>query len=112
MHPITTHVLNTSSGLPASGINVTLEIQNDDSWNLISRSQTNDDGRIMTWPESYELQNAVYRIKFFTKEYFEAKKEETFYPYVEIVFEINSARQHFHVPLLISNFGYSTYRGS
>jgi 5-hydroxyisourate hydrolase len=107
---ITSHVLDTSVGKPVAGISAELFFQNGDSWNLIARSETNNDGRINEWL-SKEPGAGVYKIRFDTKKYFDKKSITSFYPYVEIVFEIR-ANEHYHIPLLLSPFGYSTYRGS
>jgi 5-hydroxyisourate hydrolase len=96
---LSTHVLDTSSGRPAGGIRVRLELH-DDGWRTIAEDHTNDDGRISGWdtPEP-----AVYRLVF------EVAGE--FYPEVIVAFRVTDD-SHYHVPLLISPFGYSTYRGS
>ncbi|NBX93347.1 MAG: hydroxyisourate hydrolase [Proteobacteria bacterium] len=110
--PITTHVLDVSSGRPASGLRCILERQNSQgTWDKLGESSTNEDGRIEDW-WSGPIQGGVYRIEFFTQAYFEAKKISTFYPSVLVQFEITELNQHYHVPLLLSPFGYSTYRGS
>jgi 5-hydroxyisourate hydrolase len=107
---ITSHVLDTSIGKPAAGISVELFFQNGEHWNAIAKSQTNSDGRINEWLN--EQPNAgIYKIRFDTKKYFEKKSVASFYPYVEIVFEVK-VDEHYHIPLLLSPFGYSTYRGS
>lgn len=99
MGGITTHVLNTASGRPAEGVTARLEKQNGESWDLLGEGQTNADGRLrdLLTPD-YALKRGVYRI--------------TFFPSVSIVFTVEDPAQHFHVPLLLSPFGYSTYRGS
>jgi len=110
---ITTHILDTSTGKPASGISVTLFFQNDKSgWNEIASGVTNSDGRIPDiLQEEKILETGIYKITFQTKKYFEEKKTKSFYPFIEIIFEISN-EEHYHIPLLLSPFGYSTYRGS
>lgn len=112
--PITTHVLDTTKGIPAEGISVLLEFQSSQyEWKNIANGTTNHDGRILDLlPESYILQNGTYRLTFDTGNYFKKIHTETFYPYVQIVFTINDEKRHYHVPLLLNPFGYSTYRGS
>ncbi len=112
MSAITTHVLDTSKGKPASGIKIVLFKNEDEEWKTIAGGITNDDGRISDLLEKNVFPGAgIYKLKFDTKEYFENNSIETFYPFVEIVFEIKD-KEHYHVPLLVNPFGYSTYRGS
>ncbi len=112
--PITTHVLDTTRGTPAQGITVSLEFQSSaNEWKKIGNGTTNSDGRISDLlPDSYLLQPGIYRITFETGKYFSTTGITAFYPTVQIVFEINDQKSHCHVPLLLSPFGYSTYRGS
>jgi 5-hydroxyisourate hydrolase len=108
MSAITTHVLDTSIGQPARGVTVALT---DAEGNVIGRGRTDQDGRcrdLLPTP----LQSGRYRISFDVAAYFLARDIHSFYPVVHIDFEVFDAAQHYHVPLLISPFGYSTYRGS
>ena len=111
MSPITTHILDVASGRPAAGVAVVLERSEGKSWAPVGRGQTNDDGRC-TDLMSDALTVGQYRIGFDTGGYFTRRGEHTFYPEVKIVFEVAAADEHYHVPLLLSPFGYSTYRGS
>lgn len=111
--PITTHILDTTLGKPASGVPVLLEYLQDDDWQHLANSETDDDGRISNLLDADKaIEAGIYRITFDTASYFQAAARKTFYPYVSIVFEINQTDQHYHVPLLLNPFGYSTYRGS
>lgn len=112
--PITTHILDTSRGTPAQGIAVSLEFQiSVNEWKKIGSGTTNADGRLPDLlPDSHLLQAGVYRMLFETGTYFRNNNITTFYPYVQIIFEIGDAKSHYHVPLLLSPFGYATYRGS
>jgi len=113
MSQITTHVLDTSLGQPAAGVGVTLEIDKPGGkWAEISRGATDADGRLRHLLAPGALVAGVYRLTFDTKTYFEGRKAKSFYPFVSIVFEIHDAGAHYHVPLLLSPYGYSTYRGS
>ncbi|HEV7508187.1 MAG TPA: hydroxyisourate hydrolase [Thermoanaerobaculia bacterium] len=113
MSGITTHVLDTARGRPASGVPVVLEIRSEDDWLELGRSATDDDGRVrQLLPAGSSLVGGSYRLTFQTETYFMAHEIEGFYPEVSIVFEVRDAAQHYHVPLLLSPFGYSTYRGS
>ena len=111
MSPITTHILDVAAGRPAAGVAIELEKSQDGDWVVIGRGFTDDDGRCGTLMNT-ALATGTYRIGFDTGGYFERRSERTFYPEVKIVFEVAAADEHYHVPLLLSPFGYSTYRGS
>lgn len=111
MSQITTHILDTSIGKPAAGISIVLQ-QEKNGWNIISNGITNSDGRISDLLLKEKVLDAgIYRLVFDTASYFKKQNIETFYPQVIIEFEIKDA-SHYHVPLLLNPFGYSTYRGS
>ncbi len=113
MAQITTHVLDTGSGRPAASVRVALESQDSTShWILLAESNTDPDGRVKQWNKPLALSPGIYRLTFRTQEYFQAGAVESFYPYVSVVFTLGASDQHLHVPLLISPFGFSTYRGS
>ena len=113
MSGITTHVLDTARGRPASGVPVVLEIRSEDGWRELARATTDDDGRVrQLLPAGSSLIPGVYRLTFDLDRYFAARESEGFYPEAAIVFHVRDAAQHYHVPLLLSPFGYSTYRGS
>jgi 5-hydroxyisourate hydrolase len=112
MTKITTHILDTSRGIPAPNVPVVLYKQHDDYWDVIAANNTNKDGRISEFSdENGHLTPGIYKLKFETKEYFDHHAVTSFFPFVEIVFTVNKG-EHYHVPLLLSPFGYSTYRGS
>ena len=108
MSPITTHVLDTAQGRPAAGVAVTLE--RGPAWTEVGSGRTGDDGRLA------ELGSAEaagpYRLRFDTGAYFEAAGTRAFFPEVTVEFTVERPDEHHHVPLLLSPFGYSTYRGS
>lgn len=111
--PITTHILDTAQGRPASGVPLSLHILQNGDWVEIGQGTTNNDGRVANLlPAEHMLKTGTYRIRFETGEYFKSNNLKGFYPYVEITFEIEKTDQHYHVPLLLNPFGYSTYRGS
>jgi len=110
--PITTHALDTARGCPAAGLPVELEQLTDEGWVSLRRGTTDADGRAPGFTDGLALQRATYRMTFDTGAYFEAVGVEGFYPVVRVVFQIRAPGQHHHVPLLLSPFGYSTYRGS
>jgi len=105
------HILDTALGCPAKGMKIKLEQNNGaDNWSTIHEGTSNEDGRIKDFPN--DLQSGVYRMTFFTKQYFiQTNVENFFYPVVTMIFK-TTPNEHFHIPLLISPFGYTTYRGS
>ena len=112
MSPLTTHVLDTHLGRPAAGVGVSLEKLDSGSWQVIGYGATDDDGRVTTLLAEGALTAGRHRITFDTRRYFQQQQVEHFYPSVTVEFEVTDAAQHYHVPLLLSPFGYSTYRGS
>lgn len=110
---LSTHILDVSSGFPAEGVTIRLEKLNPNtkSWDFISEKKTSDGGRINDFLPSENKNEGTYRFTFMVEEYFKEKGEETFYPFVEVAFKI-TGKNHFHVPITLSAFGYSTYRGS
>ncbi|XP_069030228.1 5-hydroxyisourate hydrolase [Embiotoca jacksoni] len=112
--PLTTHVLNTAMGVPGSNMPLSLHRQDPstDAWNLITMGTTNNDGRCPGLITKPLFTPGVYKVRFETGQYWASIGESSFYPYVEIVFSINDPGQKYHVPLLLSRFSYSTYRGS
>lgn len=113
MSPITTHVLDTSLGRPATGIAVKLfHVHENGTCAEVGQGVTNSDGRVGDLlPEESEI-TGTYRIEFDTASYFSGTGRESFYPRVEILFNVAQDGGHYHVPLLLSPFGFSTYRGS
>jgi 5-hydroxyisourate hydrolase len=114
MSPITTHVLDLSSGRPAKGVAVALAFRTgDDRWEDLALGVTDADGRIGDLlPEGATLAVGVYRLQFETHDYFLERGLRAFHPSVVVNFLVDDPSDHFHVPLLLSPFGYSTYRGS
>ncbi|HWO26963.1 MAG TPA: hydroxyisourate hydrolase [Kofleriaceae bacterium] len=109
---ITTHVLDTSAGRPGRGIAIELERAEGDAWRPVGAGQTDDDGRLRTLTPPGPVEPGTYRIRFATGAYFAALGTAGFFPVVEIQFTVADGAQHYHVPLLLSPFGFSTYRGS
>ena len=109
MSRITTHVLDTARGQPAAGIDVALDyLDAEGAWRRISHGTTDADGRLATLLDDEPLQRGTYRLTFDVADLY----RQTFYRAIPIIFEVDSPGEHYHVPLLISPFGYSTYRGS
>ena len=110
---ITTHVLDTSRGRPASGVSVRLEARVGEKWQEVGRAVTDADGRArQLLPPERPLEAGTWRLTFDLGSWFAEQGIEAFYPEASIVFFVRDAGQHHHVPLLLSPFGYSTYRGS
>jgi 5-hydroxyisourate hydrolase len=123
--PVTCHVLDTTIGRPAQNIKCTLllfpstaspEISSTAS--VLATGYTNSDGRVTAWQGEDEgkalvlKEGAVYKMRFEVEEYFARTGQETFFPYVEIAFRVRSTAEHYHIPLLLAGWSYSTYRGS
>jgi len=106
--PITTHVLDTAKGKPASGLGVILEFRDSGGWTVLGRGTTDRDGRVIDLlAPVYPLMAGTYRLTFATGEW-----QKGFYPEICVTFSVISTAEHYHVPLLLSPYGYSTYRGS
>lgn len=112
MSPITTHILDLDSGLPASGVVVTLARQDAEVWKDLATGTSDSDGRIKDLLAPGSLAPGHFRLTFGIGDYFLRNRKSTFYRSVPVEFFIETVDRHFHVPLLISPFGYSTYRGS
>ncbi|HET7499386.1 MAG TPA: hydroxyisourate hydrolase [Kofleriaceae bacterium] len=109
---ITTHVLDTSAGCPGRGIAVELEHLDRGAWQRVGAGTTDGDGRLRTLTPAGPVAPGTYRLRFHTGAYLAASHQAGFFPVVEIQFEVSDGAQHYHVPLLLSPYGYSTYRGS
>ncbi len=110
---ITTHVLDTSLGRPAANVSIVLERHESDGWRKLGAGATDADGRLKTLlADGHHLSPGLYRLTFDTRSYFSLSGRTTFFPSVSISFEVSNSSDHHHVPLLLSPFGYSTYRGS
>jgi 5-hydroxyisourate hydrolase len=113
MSPITTHVLDTARGCPAAGIPIRLEQQGGDGrFAVVGSGITDADGRVKDLLAPGALTVGTYRITFETGGYLTRTGDAGFYPEVPVIFRIEQPQEHYHVPLLLSPFGYSTYRGS
>lgn len=114
MSAITTHVLDTALGLPAAGIGVMLDRRAEDGrWDAVGRGHTDNDGRLKTlYPTTAPLEPGIYRLTFDTGRYFESLDVDAFYPEVVVIVEAREGETHYHVPLLLGPFGYTTYRGT
>ena len=114
MSRISTHVLDTAKGRPAAGVPVRLEREEGPGkWTQLHSTKTDQDGRCaQLLPDGSALSEGDYRLIFDTAAYFAACKIEGLYPSVQISFHVKNGESHFHIPLLLSPNGYTTYRGS
>lgn len=111
-YQLSTHVLDIYTGDPAEGVEVLLESYNkmDDKWTEVTQKTTEESGRINKFLPGDDNQG-IYRLTFYTKPYFQNLDVETFYPFIQVVFKIKSS-SHYHVPITVAPYGYTTYRGS
>src|SRR4051812_26770326 len=110
---ITTHVLDTARGGPAVGVTVILELRQASEWSPIGRGTTDESGRVMTLTDEREIAPGTYRLTFDTGTYHRDQGISVpFFPEAKITFNVRDTGQDFHVPLLLSPFGYTTYRGA
>jgi 5-hydroxyisourate hydrolase len=107
---ITTHVLDTAAGKPAVGMSVVLALHQGSEWVRVASGHTDTQGRVTTLTEEIEILPGVYRLTFDTGSYH--REVDSFFPEVQVIFKLKSAGEHIHVPLLVSPFGYTTYRGT
>ena len=113
-YQLSSHILDISQGKPAPNVKIALSKQDENqNWVLIDEKYTDNNGRIKDFlkEESNENNNGVYKLTFYITPYFEKLKQKTFYPFIEVVFEIKD-NQHYHIPITLSPYGYSTYRGN
>jgi 5-hydroxyisourate hydrolase len=110
---ISTHILDTALGRPAAGVSVTLSFMTDGHWSMLNEAVTDANGRCLhLLPQTQALQPGLYRIHFKTAAYYQQNQLEGLYPHIEVVFTVSEGQQHYHIPLLLTANGYTTYRGS
>ncbi|MFJ5159788.1 hydroxyisourate hydrolase [Pantoea sp. NPDC088449] len=113
INPISVHVLNLQTGVPTAGIKVELDRKKGNDWLKLAEGTTNAQGRISAlYPTGQATQMGIYRVIFKTGDYYQKSGEPTFFPEIPVIFTLDKADQHYHIPLLLSQFGYSTYRGN
>ena len=112
-YQLSSHILDVSTGMPASGVTVQLEQLNEKTkvWMFLDKKVTDEQGRIKEFLDQSKQNKGIYKLTFFVKEYFTSKKTESFYPFIDVVFQIHDDK-HYHVPITLSAYGYSTYRGN
>lgn len=112
MAKITTHVLDTARGKPAAGVHVSLEAKHGAAFSVVQTGTTDEDGRIRTLTDPDGVPAGTYRLTFALEEYFAKLGQDAFFPEAQVTFSVRNVSDHFHVPLLLAPFGFSTYRGS
>ena len=113
-YQLSSHILNISKGLPAADVKISLQKQvQNNQWITLSEKVTDENGRVPNFlPQEEGKDNiGVYKLTFFVEPYFQSQQLDTFYPYIEVVFEIKDDK-HYHVPITLSAYGYGTYRGN
>jgi len=112
-NPLSVHVLDLQSGQPTEGIRVTLEQRSGEQWRALANGVTNPQGRIAAlYPDEKTIAAGDYRIVFETGEHYAKQGKQTFFPRIPVEFKVDAPAQHYHIPLLLSPYGYSTYRGN
>lgn len=113
INPLSVHVLNLQDGLPSADVAVTLEQRVGDGWTMLGEGVTNAQGRIPAlFPAGVAMVRGTYRVTFKTGKWFAEHKSPTFFPEIPVIFTADGSVPHYHVPLLLSPYGYSTYRGN
>ncbi|MCI1899016.1 MAG: hydroxyisourate hydrolase [Enterobacter sp.] len=110
---LSVHILNQQTGLPSPDVTVTLEKQQQNSWTTLASAKTDPDGRIKSlYPQEQDMQPGVYKVTFKTSDYFRSQKLDSFFPEIPVQFTVSRTNEKLHIPLLLSQYGYSTYKGS
>ena len=112
-YQLSSHILDVSKGTPASGVTIKLEQYNEQTknWSFIEEKQTDANGRIADFLNSQQSNLGIYKLTYFTVAYFKKSGIDSFYPFIEVLFQIKD-QNHYHVPITLSAYGYSTYRGN
>jgi len=109
-HQLSSHILDVSRGTPASGVKIRLEKQVAGNWTFVDEKTTDANGRITDFLPG-NTSNGIFKLTYLVNDYFKKNNTESFYPFIEVVFQIRDG-QHYHVPITLSAYGYSTYRGN
>ena len=112
-YQLSSHILDVSKGKPASGVPIKLEKYNEltKTWSYVDEKITDENGRISNFLSTDKPNLGIYKLTYFTSDYFKKNHTESFYPFIEVVFQIKDGN-HYHVPITLSAYGYSTYRGN
>jgi 5-hydroxyisourate hydrolase len=112
-YQLSSHILDVSKGTPVSGVTIKLEQYNEKTklWSFVDEKQTDENGRITDFLNSQKSNLGIYKLTYFTADYFKKNGTDSFYPFIEVVFQIKN-QNHYHVPITLSAYGYATYRGN
>ena len=112
-YQLSSHILDVSKGMPAPGVTIKLEKYNqaNKTWTFVEEKVTDKNGRVPDFLSNEKSNLGIYKLTYMTSDYFKKMKEESFYPWVEVVFQLKDS-EHYHVPITLSAYGYSTYRGN
>ena len=112
-YQLSSHILDVSQGKPATGVTIQLQKlnQKNNKWSVVTSKVTDENGRVPDFLPSDKSNFGIYKLTYFTQEYFQKQGTESFYPFIDVVFEIKD-ENHYHVPITLSAYGYSTYRGN
>ena len=113
-YQLSSHILDISKGMPATGVPIKLEKLNEQNktWAFVDEKITDVNGRVPDFLNMDKKNLGIYKLTFLTGDYFKKNNIESFYPFIEVVFQIKDSSSHYHVPITLSAFGYSTYRGN
>ena len=112
-NPLSVHILDLQSGQPTAGVNVTLEARDGQQWRTLGQGVTDAQGRVRAlYPDGKQITAGAYRIVFKTGEHYARLRQPTFFDQIPVEFKVDNTAQHYHIPLLLSPYGYSTYRGN
>ena len=112
-YQLSSHILDVSKGMPATGVTIKLEKydESNKTWTYVEEKITDKNGRVPDFLSNDRSNLGIYKLTYMTSDYFKKMKMESFYPWVEVVFQLTNA-EHYHVPITLSAYGYSTYRGN
>ncbi len=112
-NPVSVHVLNLQNGIPTAGVSVELDQNLNGKWITLATGVTDASGRISAlYPAGKQAEQGTYKVVFKTGDYYASVKQKTFFPEIPVIFTLDNTSQHYHIPLLLSPYGYSTYRGN
>ena len=112
-NPLSVHVLNMENGLPSAQVEVVLEKSTGNKWVKLNQQYTGSNGRITAlFPENQKFEAGTYKVTFKTENWFKKNNKNTFFPEIPVIFKVDGSVNHYHIPLLLSPYGYSTYRGN
>lgn len=110
---LSVHILNQQTGIPSPNVTITLEKEQQNSWVTLASGKTDEDGRIKSlYPQDQDMQPGIYKVTFKTGDYFHQQKQTSFFPEIPVMFTVTKTNEKLHIPLLLSQYGYSTYKGS